>query len=229
MNPWLTGFPWAGTTDYPAGTDPWAGTPTCVLPTYTYFTPGLTAAPTAQELNYMFNQRDQAIAYNAAAVGIEAVIEDRTGTADGGWGTLYFNAAWTGAGYVPADAEGLASTVVATVVGDVIEVTFSSSVQMTCGLSGATIATSVAIGYAANGLTFTNFVGGEASRQKVYSATEEDIAPITLIGRHIIGAGEAGTFVVGVNGCVPVGLADVGNWGLATAWSVRIRHLRPNP
>lgn len=45
--------PFAQTVNYPSGSQPWSNTPTKVNPNYTYFTPG--QAPSAQELNYLFN------------------------------------------------------------------------------------------------------------------------------------------------------------------------------
>jgi hypothetical protein len=50
--------PWAATANYPAGGNAWSSTQTKVNPAYTYFTPN--QPPSAQELNYMFNQRDLA-------------------------------------------------------------------------------------------------------------------------------------------------------------------------
>lgn len=54
--------PWANTTVYPAGGNPWNTQVTKVAPNYTYFTPG--QVPAAEELNYILNARD--VVVNAA-------------------------------------------------------------------------------------------------------------------------------------------------------------------
>jgi hypothetical protein len=59
-------IPFAAGTNYPVGANPWNATPLKVAPGYSYFTPGL--APSAQELNYLFNQRDGQLASATAGV-----------------------------------------------------------------------------------------------------------------------------------------------------------------
>lgn len=53
--------PWASTANYPAGGNAWNGQPTKVVPSYTYFQPSAAFAPSAQELNTLFNLRDAAL------------------------------------------------------------------------------------------------------------------------------------------------------------------------
>lgn len=59
MNPILPIGVWASTVNYPTGTGfAWAGQPTKAPPGYTFFTPSVAFAPTATDLNSIFNQRD---------------------------------------------------------------------------------------------------------------------------------------------------------------------------
>ncbi len=61
----IQNFPWASTTNFPAGSSAWSGQPLKVNPNYNYFTPG--QVPTAEELNYLLNQRDSILGGFAAA------------------------------------------------------------------------------------------------------------------------------------------------------------------
>ena len=155
------------------------------------------------------------------------MLEELLYEADGGWGTAYFNGRWATSTYNASLAEMLGGPILNPVAGDIIQASFTSSLQITCGLSGATLVASLALGYTENGGAFTKFLGGQASRQKAFAGGEEDITAIALQGQREVLAG--GAFSIGVNGCNPSGLSSVGNWGLYTAWSLRIRHLRPNP
>ena len=62
--------PFAATPVYPAGASSWSGTPTKVAPAVTYLTPNQPQGLTAQNLNFLLNQRD-AIA-SAVAIGMWA-------------------------------------------------------------------------------------------------------------------------------------------------------------
>jgi hypothetical protein len=55
-------IPWASNANYSSGTGfAWAGDPTKVTPAYVEFQPSPAFAPSAQEMNAMFNERDVVI------------------------------------------------------------------------------------------------------------------------------------------------------------------------
>jgi hypothetical protein len=60
------GFPWADpsdptTSNYPSGSDDWAGGPTRIPAVHRFWTPGPSNAPTAQEFNDVVGRRDDAL------------------------------------------------------------------------------------------------------------------------------------------------------------------------
>lgn len=74
--------PWASTPNYPAGANDWNGTPTKTAPAATYLTPLAAQGLTAQNLNYLLNQRDQILGQVAVALMAQAVANWNPPTAD---------------------------------------------------------------------------------------------------------------------------------------------------
>lgn len=94
--------PWAQTANFPAGGNPWSGTPTKVAPAYTFFTPN--QPPSAQELNYILNARDIALASVSASSALDTASN---------WGPVAFDSSGSarnvqGAAYDPCYGRWLA-------------------------------------------------------------------------------------------------------------------------
>jgi hypothetical protein len=228
-NPWLTGFPWAGTTDYPAGALPWSGTPTCVLPGATYFEPDPDNAPTAQELNYMFNQRDQATLYVNFNLSKYRLVEApivATGAAPG-LGTKYFLAQnWaTQAVYSAAAAAFLANLTVVTAVGDLIEVDFESSLEVDGNASSPVAVTTVF-----DLESSQNGGGNVVDESKVWTLTaaalSNNLIPLSL--KSMIPVTAAGTFNLYLNAYTPGSVGGVlSGVGCGFQWKCVIKHWVP--
>ncbi|HXN32543.1 MAG TPA: hypothetical protein VN894_11795 [Polyangiaceae bacterium] len=65
--------PWASTLLYPAGAFSWSGTPTKLAPAVTFITPNAPQGLSAQNLNYLLNQRDAILAQVAIGEWVAAV------------------------------------------------------------------------------------------------------------------------------------------------------------
>ena len=86
---------WATTANYPAGTEPWAASPTKVAPGYTYLTPGV--SPGATELNSLFSEWTAGINTGSGGSGLLAQFAPTLGQ--------YWP--WSGVGYSPSGSDQL--------------------------------------------------------------------------------------------------------------------------
>ena len=240
MNPWLTGFPWAAAVNYGAGPNDWNATPTKVLPAYAALQPAVENAPSAQEDNYVRNQRDKALLYIDAAQPPFWTVEDLVFTGAGNLaagviGTVNAPIAtqsWGAAAFTPADSLALGSLATATLVGDVIDISFQGSLGMQSGSGGsASFEALVDLWGNRNGVGFGDLGGGQAlwMEDRAIAALEVNFVPVSLSVRYVITGGNAGTFVVGLNGC-SAGISTSGSgflFGPAGTCTTRVKHLRP--
>lgn len=227
-NPYITGLPWAGG-NYPTGSNPWNGQPQGVIPLVTYFTPNQPVP--AEDLNYILNQRDNALLWQAARTPLYYTIEEYTaggGAAfGGGTNTTSFTARSLSTTFSAGNAFDLSTLSVATLAGDVIEGTFT-------GLLGfekdATSTTNwwlgAQLGYNENGGGY-NAIGpvmSFGSSINTISAVQVQSFTVSSTVAHTIAT--PGTFKFGM--CV-LAFAAAGGYQFAGEgnWACKIRHLRP--
>ena len=245
-NPYITGFPWAGgiapagtPASYPSSSNPWSTLTTQDVPAYTFFTPSPTFAPTAQELNRMFAQRDQALLYINGAQGPYQVIEDisvtkgvRRAQTDTSGTDAHTNSTaqtWGATTFTAANTYALATAAVATQVGDVMDVAFQGTLYWQAGNTGSIIDFLVELwanlngaGNTASGIqTSWTQLGVAVSNPNTFTI------PISLRGLITIGSGHAGTFALGINGCMAHNFAATPDTALTGLSTTRLRHLRP--
>ncbi len=221
-NPWLTGMPWANG-NYPSFPGkPWSLQPMCIAPGFNYFVPTLAYAPTATELNYMFNQRDKAIQYNAAAVGnynLVAVTQYTPGTP----------AAWTSAAFVAGSAVAV-SGALACVAGDVFEVTATGDLQPGGPAAGYPLIQTGTIQLASKegAGAFTQFGSLMTASQYMTSAATSYGFPGTCVGTHVISGGVV-LWTLGVNGFASGGIGGGGPQVVLGLPGFVVKQWRPNP
>jgi len=217
-NPYISGFPWAGGVApggspaiYPAGSNPWSAGTTQDVPAYTYFTPSPTFAPTAQELNEMFAQRDQALLYNDSSIGPYRILEDitttqgiETTTPIPGAGYNINAHTWNGSSFSTANVLLLATAAINTQVGDLMEIEFYGTLALDS--SGGTewnflanlFVNQAGAGYVDTGVqALWGIAGVSLPPQSRFMGS-----PIALRGLWTIGTGHAGTFTFGINGAL---------------------------
>lgn len=214
-NPWLTGFPF-GSGSYPAGIQPWSGLPVAVSDGLAFYTPGQTIS--AEGLNYRFNQIENAVLYNASAVGnyhLVSINSYNPGTPS----------AWTGTSY----SSGAVVTIDTFTVqpGDVIEVTAAGQVEPGPPATGfpCIVNGNIQLAVKEGSGAFVQFGSQAISSQYATSTSTTDGVPGTAIGTHTVGAGVT-SVAIGVNGYSPNGGGAQVVFGLPN-YIVKI--WRPNP
>jgi hypothetical protein len=203
-NPFLTGMPWAAGPNYPAFPGKaWSLQPMGIAPGVPYFIPTLAYAPTATQLNYMFNQRDNALLYmnRFARDDTKLVLVNSNTlacyTAGAGWGAL---GAYDS---VIANLHVEVNDVVPTVLpNDIVEVSVAST-MIWDGSSG--------IGQGNLRLEWLETGAGGASTTAFTPATDmsygtftgaamDSLVPLSLLGSRTVAT--AGTLRLYLNGFV---------------------------
>jgi hypothetical protein len=240
-NPWLTGMPWAPTGGvYPTSGNPWsAQLTTPAAPAYSFFTPAPAGAPSALDFNWLFNQRDKAILYNAAAVGAYCTIARALMTFDGtpqqilitGWGGA-FNLANGGAfsTYTVGTAGYSTLAALTTQVGDILVVDYRSGMMLgdNSGTPPLHFAGALRLEDSQNGGTHAPIPGAQVPME-AHDATVGGspsftfAAPCAISGERVITT--AGTYALFING-ESSATGDVYTVG---SFVLRVTQLRANP
>lgn len=174
--------------------------------------------------------RSQYLNQRIAPPTMRLLAEYQTG-ASGTFTTTYFTAGgWKAAtSFTTGNEQPLLTLATNPQINDVIEAVFTSTIQMQCALVGGAGDNRGAIDLerSINGGTSAAFTDAYAMVVGKYAADGDLLKwPVTLIGSEKVNT--SGPFIVNVNGCVPTSPATPNFFCCSLAWSLVVRHWRPN-
>lgn len=214
-NPYTTGFPF-GTGNFPTGANPWSGQTAAVADGLAFYTPG--TALQAEGLNYRFNQIENAILYNAAAVGAFNLV--------GVTNINIGNQGWTASSFVSGNTVTVATFPCQ--AGDMFEVISGGVLAPVGPASGypQNINGTVSLTSKDGAGSITTFGTQITANQYSTSSADSNGVPGSAFGFHTVGTGVT-SWTLGINGYVAggTGVAEV-VYGLP---GFNVKQYRANP
>jgi hypothetical protein len=215
-NPYITGLPWAPGPNYPSFPGkPWSLQPIGVAPGFDYFVPTQAYAPTAQQLNYMFNQRDNALLYmNRFAPDSTKLVLANSNTlavylGGAGWGALNAYDSVLAHGHVEVN-----DIVPSVLAGDIVEISVSTTMiwNGSTGIGQGNLRLEW-LETGAGGTSTTPFSPASDQAYGTFTGSALDsLIPMTLLGSRTVAT--PGTLRLYLNGCVGAAVAAA-NWKLS--------------